>query len=274
MCSRDSVSAVASADKGSRFVTNAELRALLRTDKQAFIVAVARNFPSIVEAGIELDPWRPMELRHQAFGRGERLRAIVQFVLGLWTFHAPWADRDRDRWPTVGVTWDEPELVADWLRQTGRTVDTLGYDPFVIKLDRFNPLVALQLWAEGDRAAFLEWAKDPIYPALEAPTDKHEDGENTVTRKRQPTQPLVVDDEGAVRFQANEVVRQLLELARNAGVTDLSRLRDLPGIAVGDWEQFTQLIGYTLAGFGELSFVRKSTWKRVATRAEKLAVPR
>lgn len=65
-----------------------------------------------------------------------------------------------------------------------------------------------------------------------------------------PLQPLVTDDEGTVRFKQNAIVRFLLDNAKY----DLNVLSTMP-FSQEDWIQFAQLIGYSLCGFSELSYV-------------------
>lgn len=75
---------------------------------------------------------------------------------------------------------------------------------------------------------------------------------------RHPVQPLVMLD-GVKRFKENAIVRHLLD----SGSLDLNRLACLP-FSQEDREQFAQLIGYSLAGFGELSYVTNATYNRAA----------
>lgn len=66
-------------------------------------------------------------------------------------------------------------------------------------------------------------------------------------------QPLIEDDHGIVRFKANAIVRTLLDEASKRGYS----LNDLAALdfSQADWEQFNQLIGYSLCGYHELSCV-------------------
>lgn len=80
-----------------------------------------------------------------------------------------------------------------------------------------------------------------------------------------PFQPLVKDSDGVVRFKANAIVRYLL----NAGPFDMNKLARLP-FSVEDREQFAQLIGYSMCGFGELSYVTDETYERAAEMEEKM----
>jgi hypothetical protein len=58
---------------------------------------------------------------------------------------------------------------------------------------------------------------------------------------------------GVIRFKANPVVKILLDESQKLGfgLNELS-LRDFPQV---DWEEFYQLIGYSLSGYHELSAV-------------------
>lgn len=67
---------------------------------------------------------------------------------------------------------------------------------------------------------------------------------------RNPIQPQIIDGNGTRRFKANAIVRHLLDWASERGM-------DLNEIAVMDFtdddrQQFAQLIGYSLCGYGEL----------------------
>jgi hypothetical protein len=67
---------------------------------------------------------------------------------------------------------------------------------------------------------------------------------------KQPMQPLYIDSDGVVRFQQNEIVRHLLD----CGDYDLNNLARLP-FSDEDRRQFAQLIGYSVGGYCDLSYV-------------------
>ena len=71
-----------------------------------------------------------------------------------------------------------------------------------------------------------------------------------------PIQPLENDSHGRPRFKPNKIVQHLLD----HGGIDLNQIACLPDIPQEDHEQFAQLIGYSLNGFGELSYVRDETY--------------
>lgn len=81
---------------------------------------------------------------------------------------------------------------------------------------------------------------------------------------KHPTQPLERDAHGALRFKRNEIVRYLLD----QGGIDMNALAVLP-FSPEDRQQFAQLIGYSLVGYGELSYVDKKAWNRAAGRVRK-----
>jgi hypothetical protein len=78
--------------------------------------------------------------------------------------------------------------------------------------------------------------------------------------KPQPIQPLVKDQHGVDRFQGNTIVRYLLD---NGGL-DLNDLARIP-FSNEDRQQFAQLIGYSLSGYGELSYVDDAAYDRAST---------
>lgn len=73
-----------------------------------------------------------------------------------------------------------------------------------------------------------------------------------VMSKKHPIQPLIVDDNGVIRFKANAIVRYLLD---NGGI-DLNQITVLD-FSREDREQFAQLIGYSLNGAEELDYVSR-----------------
>lgn len=78
-----------------------------------------------------------------------------------------------------------------------------------------------------------------------------------------PIQPLGKDNDGVLRFKQNAIVKYLLD----AGPFDLNQLGMIP-FSQEDQEQFAQLIGYPLSGFGELSYVSDETYNRAESKHE------
>lgn len=67
-----------------------------------------------------------------------------------------------------------------------------------------------------------------------------------------PMQSIVLDDSGTPRFRANKIVRFLIDWASSRGI-DMNALAVMPFDA-DDRTQFAQLIGYSVSGFGDLSY--------------------
>jgi hypothetical protein len=62
-------------------------------------------------------------------------------------------------------------------------------------------------------------------------------------------QPIVRDAHGVVRFKENSIVRFLL----NSGPVDLNWLAAIrTRFTQEDWQQFYQLIGFSVSGYGDL----------------------
>jgi hypothetical protein len=74
---------------------------------------------------------------------------------------------------------------------------------------------------------------------------------------KHPVQPLEKDSHGVLRFKENKIVRFLLD----AGPFNLNQIASMP-FDNEDREQLAQLIGYSLSGFGELSYVSDETYNK------------
>lgn len=80
-------------------------------------------------------------------------------------------------------------------------------------------------------------------------------------------QPLVRDDARVIRFQSNAIVRFLLDWSTQKGM-GLNELA-LMHFSDEDRQQFAQLIGYSLSGYGELPYVTNKAY----ARAERMKKP-
>jgi hypothetical protein len=86
-----------------------------------------------------------------------------------------------------------------------------------------------------------------------------------MTTPKHPMQPLVRDADGVARFKQNAIVRFLLD----AGPFDLNQIALMP-FSDEDREHFAQLIGYSLDGFGELSYVSDEAYEQAAAQSDEL----
>lgn len=93
---------------------------------------------------------------------------------------------------------------------------------------------------------------------------------------KHPDQPLVwVRD--VVRFKKNAVVDFLLEQATAGIKCDLNQIWRLFGrgtFPIEDMEQFYQLIGYSVSGYGEMSNFRDETVRKFDEQAAKMVEER
>ena len=82
---------------------------------------------------------------------------------------------------------------------------------------------------------------------------------------KHPIQNVAKDEHGVVRFVKNEIVRFLLD----EGPFDMNTIV-LKGFSKEDQEQFAQLIGYSISGFGELSYVSDEAYNKADAKVKKL----
>ncbi|WP_324723819.1 hypothetical protein [Lelliottia sp. JS-SCA-14] len=80
-----------------------------------------------------------------------------------------------------------------------------------------------------------------------------------------PMQPMVIDSVGTLRFKENPLVRKLLDVATGAGY-GLNAMA-LEDHSPDDRMQLAQLIGYSLSGYGDLSYVSDESYNRAAAAA-------
>lgn len=84
-------------------------------------------------------------------------------------------------------------------------------------------------------------------------------------------QPLIRDEQGVQRFKSNTLVSALLDHGRETGL-DLNKLsaKFHPGEHQADWQQLAQLIGYSLIGYGSLSYVDDEAYNTASYMAQGL----
>jgi hypothetical protein len=86
-----------------------------------------------------------------------------------------------------------------------------------------------------------------------------------------PRQPVVVDARGVHRFKKNALVRYLLDTHPTVGLSELAYLGSQ--FSQDDWMQFAQLLGYSVSGACDLSYlsdeVREAALEESAQLLEK-----
>jgi len=83
-------------------------------------------------------------------------------------------------------------------------------------------------------------------------------------------QPLILDTNGVVRFKANSLVTYLVNFASQSNMGVEYLWKQLPNIPEEDKEQFAQLIGYPVIGFGDLPFVSTEAFTKALKQRQKL----
>lgn len=85
----------------------------------------------------------------------------------------------------------------------------------------------------------------------------------------QPMQPLERDKHGVVRFRENKIVNYMLACGETGEKFDLNKIAVLP-FDVDDRMQLAMLIGYSVSGFGDLSYADGSVVAQADLLAEEL----
>lgn len=76
---------------------------------------------------------------------------------------------------------------------------------------------------------------------------------------KNPIQPLHLTEQGHIRFKQNKIVSDLLDFAteRGFGLNEIASGE----YSLDDHRQLAQLIGYSLSGFADLSYVDDATYE-------------
>ena len=78
------------------------------------------------------------------------------------------------------------------------------------------------------------------------------------SEQKHPRQPIGWDDHGVIRFKKNAIVDWMLEMGRRGMKFDLNDIVMLchnKQFDFSDLVQLDQLVGYSVSGFGDLSYV-------------------
>lgn len=86
---------------------------------------------------------------------------------------------------------------------------------------------------------------------------------NQKYKDKHPIQPLYSAEFDIIRFKPNKIVQYLLD----NGPFDMNHLA-CQEFDAEDEEQFAQLIGYSLSGFGDLDYVSDETFDRAVSMAD------
>ena len=87
-----------------------------------------------------------------------------------------------------------------------------------------------------------------------------------MTKKiKHPMQPIVFDEHRVIRFKRNTIIDYLF----NTGKLDLNELAMME-FPVEDRMQIAQLLGYSVSGYGDLSYVTKKNLAKADAKAAEL----
>lgn len=89
-----------------------------------------------------------------------------------------------------------------------------------------------------------------------------------MTKVNHPMQPVQFVGE-VIRFKPNKIVEWLCDTGR----LDLNEVACM-GFSDEDREQLAQLVGYSVSGYGDLSYVSKKSVRKADRRAERARIER
>lgn len=81
-----------------------------------------------------------------------------------------------------------------------------------------------------------------------------------------PMQPIVWAKDGVIRFKANKIIKHLLTSRQPLDLNVIATM----GFPREDEEQLAQLMGYSVSGFGDLSYVRRTTVAKADAIADEM----
>ncbi len=73
-------------------------------------------------------------------------------------------------------------------------------------------------------------------------------------------QPIYFDERGTARFRANKIVQWMVARGAAGKSFDLNTIViELGGLDIEEHEQFNQLLGYSVSGYGDIAGMRSDT---------------
>lgn len=85
-----------------------------------------------------------------------------------------------------------------------------------------------------------------------------------------PMQPIVIAPDNVIRFKPNKIIRWMLERGKDGSVFDLNTIAS-QDFSDEDHMQLAQLIGYSVSGYGDLSYASRESVRTADALAAKLA---
>ncbi len=83
---------------------------------------------------------------------------------------------------------------------------------------------------------------------------------------KHPMQPIVLAKDGVARFQANAIIQWMVD----SGKLDLNQIATMFQFDDDDRMQLAQLLGYSVSGFGDLSYADPAIVSQADEAAQKI----
>ncbi len=85
-----------------------------------------------------------------------------------------------------------------------------------------------------------------------------------------PMQPIYLASDSVIRFRHNPLVTCIQRFAASKGFGLDELKKHLPSATDDDWQQLAQLLGYSVSGFGDLSYANPDTVQKADAIAVEL----
>ena len=94
--------------------------------------------------------------------------------------------------------------------------------------------------------------------------------DRSATIKPHPMQPIIRAADGVIRFKANAIIKWLFE-TRKLDLNEIASLAARGKFSREDQMQLAQLLGYSVSGYGDLSYASDESVMAADAEAERLA---
>ena len=91
--------------------------------------------------------------------------------------------------------------------------------------------------------------------------------------KTHPMQPVIMDQHNIIRFQRNQIIQDVAAAAFVGRQLSINQI--IVNVAQGeytknDWEQFSQLTGWSVSGYNDITYIREKSKNKASAKASKL----
>ena len=178
-------------------------------------------------------------------------RDVANFSMFLWNLGQPIVNSQSNHIPDTGkmIEWVNPVSLGSVDARYDK-----GFSDGVAESKRLNARNYTDCKVNPISSAMCNRGTEGCEVDHHIPDTSKMVGEPVVRLADHPIQQLKTDKDGVLRFKENSIVRFLTE----------GRLNELAAMEFPreDWVQLAQLIGYSLSGWGTLSYVNDEDWER------------